>query len=151
MDEQGTTYIEVLCVLVIVNILAVIILPKLPLLDKTSLDYEARYLVSDLRWMQEQSIYRMNGNGNFNRIEVDTMPRLVMDRNPEAGYVIFQGSNIVKQHIFTKPITVPTNYVNIHFTIDGRMNPPRTIYLYQGHERLAVIIDVVGRIRVDKP
>jgi len=75
----------------------------------------------------------------------------VIDQNPEAGYVIFQGPNIVKQHTFMKPITVPANYVNVRFTIDGRMNPPRTIYLYQGHERLAVIIDVAGRIRIEKP
>lgn len=149
MDEQGASFIELLCVLLIMNILGAIILPKITLLDKTSLDYEARYLVSDLRWMQEQSIYRMNGNEKFNRIEFDTMPKLVMDQIPEASYVIFQGPNIVKQHIFTKPITV--NYVNVRFTIDGRMNPPRTIYLYQGHERLAVIIDVAGRIRIEKP
>ncbi|WP_019553093.1 pilus assembly FimT family protein [Propionispira raffinosivorans] len=151
MDEQGTSYIELLCVLLIVNILAAIILPKLTMMDKISLDYEARYLVSDLRWMQEQSIYRMNGNEKFNRIEFDTMPKLVMDQNPESGYVIFKGPNIVKQHTFTKPITIPTNYVNVRFTIDGRMNPPRTIYLYEGHERLAVIIDVAGRIRIEKP
>ena len=93
-------------------------------------------------------IYRMNGHEHFNRIEFDTMPKLVMDQIPEASYVIFQGPNIVKQHTFTKPITV--NYVNVRFTIDGRMNPPQTIYLYQGSERLAVIIDVAGRIRIEK-
>ena len=44
-------------------------------------------------------------------------------------------------------------YVNqsrIAFDTEGRMNPPLTILLLQGGKARRVIIDIVGRIRVER-
>ncbi|MFA6851134.1 MAG: hypothetical protein WCS30_12385 [Selenomonadaceae bacterium] len=147
MNERGSTSVlEVLCVAIILALLSVILVPKLSLLEKSSLDYETTYLVSDLRWLQEVSQNRKNKNTRFSQIDGEAQPTLNIGK---GKYYIIQGGKVIKKHILTKDIWMSYNREEIGFDFDGE-TLPLTIEVHQGKICRAVIVDRVGRIRVEK-
>ena len=147
MNEKGSTSVlEVLCVATILALLSVILVPKLSLLEKSSLDYETTYLVSDLRWLQEVSQNRKNKNTRFSQIDGEAQPTLNIER---GKYYIIQGGKVIKKHTLTKDIWMSYNREEISFDLDGEVLP-LTIEVHQGKICRAVIVDRVGRIRVEK-
>jgi len=147
MNEKGSTSVlEVLCVATILALLSVILVPKLSLLEKSSLDYETTYLVSDLRWLQEVSQNRKNKNTRFSQIDGEAQPTLNIER---GKYYIIQGGKVIKKHILPKDIWMSYNREEIGFDFDGE-TLPLTIEVHQGKIFRAVIVDRVGRIRVEK-
>lgn len=146
MNEKGTSVVEILCVVTILALLSVILIPKVSLLEKSRLDYETTYLVSDLRWLQEVSQNRKNKNAKFSQIDGEAQPTLNIGK---GMYYIIQGGKVIKKHTLTKDIWMSYNREEISFDLDGEALP-LTIEVHQGKICRAVIVDRVGRIRVEK-
>lgn len=146
MNQRGMAMIELLCVITILSILATQAMPKLNLLDNLRLEYETANFVSDLRWMQQSVMSRYWSDSRF--IAANPNPEVLM-RFTEDSYSI--DSNIIlREHHFYKGIRLMAPVRSIIFAMDGQLSLPVTIWICSDKEVRLVIIDRVGRIRVQK-
>jgi prepilin-type N-terminal cleavage/methylation domain-containing protein len=146
MKQRGMAAIELLCVMAIISIFAIQALPKVNMLDNLRLDYEVAHFVSDLRWLQQLA---MSSQWYDTRFMLAEAKHKVFMRFDQDGYSI-ESDIILQEHHFYKGIKMmfPTN--SIIFAMDGQMLTPLTIWVYSDKGTRLVIIDRVGRIRVQK-
>lgn len=146
MNNKGMTTVELLCILAILSILSGQILPKLTMLEQSKLDYETACLVADLRWMQQRSRNMQWNDLRFAGTNPELQP--VLHINSDSYYVVMQ--KVVKQHELADGIRIYMNQSTIKFTVDGHMTTPMTLQVRKGADCRLVIIDRVGRIRVQR-
>jgi prepilin-type N-terminal cleavage/methylation domain len=146
MDNRGVTSLELVCVMAILSILASQILPKLTMLEKSELDYETAYLVSDLRWMQQRSRSMHWSDGRFFGTNPD---RPLLMRITAEDYTIDMNETI-KEHKLPPGVKIYLRQSPIKFSMDGAMLPPQTIQVFKGGKSRWIIMDRVGRIRVQR-
>ena len=147
MKEHGATIIERVCMLAIISILAVYALPRLPgILDSWQIDYEAACLAADLRWMQERTRSMQRLDVRFEGRGEDDQPQLYIRKD---DYRIVMKEKL-REHKFPPGLKMYVNQSRIAFDTEGRMNPPLTILLLREGKARRVIIDIVGRVRVER-
>ncbi|MGL5269574.1 MAG: pilus assembly FimT family protein [Selenomonadaceae bacterium] len=147
MKERGATIIELVCILAIISVLSGYALPRLPgILDSWQIDYEAACLAADLRWMQERTRSMQRLDVRFEGRGEDDQPQLYIRK---GDYRIVMKEKL-REHKFPPGLKMYVNQSRIAFDTEGRMNPPLTILLLQGGKARRVIIDIVGRIRVER-
>lgn len=146
MDNRGVTSLELICVLAVISILAMHVLPRMTMLEKSELDYETACLVSDLRWMQQRSRSVQWMDGRFFGTNAD---RPLLMRITAENYTIDMEKTI-KAHKLPAGIRIYLRQSPIKFSMDGAMLPPQTIQVFNGRESRWIIMDRVGRIRVQR-
>lgn len=145
MNERGISSVELLVVLLILSVVAGAVLPKIWFFSSFRLDYEAAYLVSELRYLQEFTQTTQRVLPGFDSLGGEAMPVLTFQSH---SYHISQGYiGNIRRHELSHDITLDTNRGEIWFGRNGDANPT-TIRLWQGNEHRTVFIDRVGRIRI---
>lgn len=148
MNDRGYSFVEILCVLAIVSILATVAIPKFRISDEMELDHTAMQLAADLRWLQQRSKNLVRGQTQFQHAPIELIPQMKILQGVGGGYSITLGTTTLKRHTFTRNIRIDGTYAAISFNNDGYINRPVTILLQQGTIYREVIVDRVGRIRV---
>ena len=148
MKEKGYLQIELLVVITIITLFMMVPTIKPAIIDQIVFESEARMLASDLRWLQQYSMNIARGSISFDEVQGDLVPKMYFMIGPNGKYSILEGPNTIKIHYFSRAIGVSGNYAPISFSREGYINKPITIVLYQGNNQKKIIIDRVGRIRV---
>lgn len=146
---RGATLVESLCLVAILGILALVALPRFHLADGAEFDRSAAQLAADLRWLQQKSKNLARGHTDFKKVPKDSVPRMRITAGMNGGYSISDGVVILKRFKFVGNVAINANYTAIMFNNDGYANQPVTILLTQGTRSRKVVIDRVGRIRVE--
>lgn len=147
MSGRGASYVETLCVVAILAIVATAALPRLTGRGDIALEQAALALAADLRWLRQKSMNVPRGHAEFPQIKTG-VPQLRMEYGMRSGYYIYQGGRQFRSCTFTDGVTVDGTYDSVVFNADGLANRPLTIRLNKGWRSRSVIIDRVGRIRI---
>ena len=150
MSQRGMSLLELMVCCAILSILAAIVLPRFSVVERSQLDYEAACLVAELRYLQVCSHTVQRMHPDFLDVpEAENEPSLFMESDQ---YYIRQGMDIQRRHFLPPSVKLRADRVQFVFGMDG--NPayhiPLTIHLLQAGEERRVIIDSVGRVRVEK-
>lgn len=141
--------VELLCVVAVLGILASAAISKLQPTEEMELNLASLTLAADLRWLQQKSINMARGHRDVQAYPIQLIPKLHLLTGAGGGYSIRFGSDAVKTYYFAKKVRVEeVTYGAIYFNNDGHINRPVTIALVGDHRRREVIVDRVGRIRV---
>lgn len=149
VKEQGFSVLELLLVMMVIGILAAAALPRLAAVERLALEHEALLLASELRWLQQNSMNVARGNAAFSSAPYGAVPQLTFSLGENGSYRISLRTNIVRKHQFANDVGVIGNYGAISFDGDGYINRPVTILLRRGAQDKAVVVDRVGRIRIE--
>lgn len=148
MNIRGNSLIELLFIIAIVSVFAAITLPKFTTTDEMELDHAALQLAADLRWLQQTSINIPRGHEKFPNVSPELIPKMRIRQGQDGGCRILLGTEVIKKLLFSKGVMINANYTEISFNNDGYINRPITITLSQHNRYRQVIIDRVGRIRI---
>lgn len=144
MNERGGFYVEALCVVAIVAVLATAVAPRIAERGDIGLEQAALELAADLRWLRQKSMNAPRGHEAFPQIKTG-VPQL---RTDYTGYYIYQGGRQFKTCKFADGVTVGA-YNPIAFNADGLANQMVSVHLYKSGRSRSVVVDRVGRIRIE--
>ena len=148
MNERGASYAEVLCVVAVLAVLATAAVVRLGGRGDIALEQAALALQADLRWLRQKSMNVPRGHASFPQIKTG-VPQLRMDYGASSGYYIYKGGQVYRKCVFTDGVTVGT-YDPITFNAEGLANRPISVnFYYRGVRCRSVVIDRVGRIRIE--
>lgn len=149
--QKGFTVLELLIVISILALLAGLAVPRLSTATaERDLDIAARQLATDMRWMQQNALNLTAGATNpF--ILSDSQPALVLYTTAPYGYFIKSGTVTLKEYFFPNNVKISGYYSAIYFGINGYVNNAlgTTVTLMSGNKTKKVIVDAVGRIRIE--
>jgi Tfp pilus assembly protein FimT len=148
MKNRGSSLIEIILVVAITAILFSVAMPMSIYLKQYDLDSAAYQLASDLRLVQQLSINTSIVENELSKDSVDQFPKLSVRRGDICGYIISRGLTTIKSITFSENVKVVGEYQMIYFNNNGYINKPITIRLSSENKNRYVIIDRVGRIRV---
>ena len=146
MKENGMSLLEVLVLMGILSLVSGMVIPRLPNSDSMTIDSEAAFFVSKLRYLQEVSCTTQRWYEKFPAVEAEGAPSFSVQSN-ECH--ILQGGKPLQRHWYPNGMTAFSDRTDIFFASNGTA-PPVTITLRLGKERRYVIIDIVGRVRIAK-
>lgn len=147
--RRGFSVVELLCATAIVAILAAGVAPGLRAVDELMFDYTVRRLVNDLRYLQQLSMNSVRGANKFPKVPSQSVPMMYFQAGGNGSYRIVSDLQTLRKLQFSNNIRLSGNVAAVTFNNDGYINQPRTITLRQGNKIKKVIIDRVGRIRVE--
>lgn len=148
MNEKGNSLIELLFIIAIISVFTTISIPKFTTTDEMELDHAALQLAADLRWLQQTSINIPRGHEKFPMVSPELIPKMRIQMGQDGGCRILLGTEVIRKLNFSKGVMINANYTAISFNNDGYINQPVTITLSQRNRYRQVIIDRVGRIRI---
>ncbi|MEG6584046.1 pilus assembly FimT family protein [Dendrosporobacter sp. 1207_IL3150] len=149
MRQKGFTAIEVLIVIAILGLVAGIAVPRINhSMALIELDNAARELAADLRWLQQNSVNATAGSSSLG-ISSDPIASLYFYTSSPYGYYITKNAVTIKKKIFPTTVEVVGFYNKISFGTNGYIVTPVTINLRSGSVYKKVIVDAVGRIRIE--
>lgn len=150
MTEKGFSLVEVMIVLAIIAVAGMIVIPRFTDSVKVvELNNAAYQLAADLRLQQQMTINaEVLTSDNNNRI----IPVMFFKKVSPYGYYISVNNKVIKNVNFPMGIELNVNssIQDIHFGINGNITVPRTITLKMGNNYRNIIIDVIGRVRIEE-
>lgn len=148
MKNKGSSLIEIILVVAIIAIVSSVAMSTSVYLKQYDLDSAAYQLASDLRLVQQLSINTSIVENQLSKDSVEQFPKLALKRSDICGYIISRGLTTIKSINFSENVKVVGNYQMIYFNNNGYINKPVTIRLSNEKKNRYVIIDRVGRIRI---
>lgn len=148
MKNKGSSLIEIILVIAIIAIVFSVAMSTSIYLKQYNLDVAAYQLASDLRLVQQLSINTSIVENELSKDNVDQFPKLALKRSGICGYIISKGLTTMKSISFSEDVKVIGEYQMIYFNTNGYINKPITIRLSNEKRNRYVIIDRVGRIRI---
>ena len=151
VKQKGFTAIELLIVISILALLVGLALPRLSTnTGERDLDIAARQLASDMRWMQQNAL-NLTAGATSPFILADAQPTLNLYTTAPYGYFIKSNAVIIKKYSFPSTVKISGYYSAINFGLNGYANNAlgTTVTLMSGNKTKRVIVDAVGRIRIE--
>lgn len=148
MRNKGSSLIELILVVAITAIVFSVAKSTSIYLKQYDLDSAAYQLASDLRLVQQLSINTSIAENELSKDSIDQFPKLTLKRNGICGYIISRGLTTIKSISFSENVKVIGEYQMIYFSNNGYINKPITIRLSNETKSRYVIVDRVGRIRI---
>lgn len=130
-------------------VLAVLLGAVLPLADsiaKFRLEYESKLLAQRLKYVREIS-RRADYYGPVSGREYALAPRMYLD-NSQHQYMCRMGSRFIKRWDYDGTVNIKCNRAEIAFSQNGEATVG-TYTVSVGNNRRRVVIDRVGRIRIE--
>lgn len=153
-NEKGFSLIEIVFVCAILGTLALVAVPRLTAFrNEQRVDAEAAKLTAELRYLQEVSRSTQRIHSDFISVTAESSPTITFS---PTGYYITENGKITRRHTLTDGltlhptrITTPTGFMNgAQFSMNSDALT-LTITLQLGGAVRNVIVDSVGRIRVE--
>lgn len=149
MNKYGQTIIEIGIVIAIINVLIAIVFPMIRFGKDSELDIATYQMVLDLRNMQQDS---MNTSLIANEVDITKSNQFqvlrLKNNGDKSGYNIRRGLTSIKAVYFNRSIKVFMQSDSISFNNNGYITQPQTITLSNNKKFRYIIIDRVGRIRM---
>lgn len=149
-DEQGFFSIELIICSIIMCLSITVALPKLVNTDKLELEYEAIHMINDIRYIQSISEAK-NIKNNFSQLGSPSKPYIIIQGE---GYKIYytNADNEIKciKYIFPKNVSTVTYGKKKYYFSKDSVNNAITITLQKNEYIINIIIDVEGRVRLEK-
>lgn len=149
-DQKGFTAIEMLVTLFIVSVITVIAVPRfISFNDEQQLDLEAARLASDLRYLQEIARTTKRQHLNFLHVPSEAQPTINFI---STGYMLYKNNDVILRHTYPTGLTISHSGVSPSspFPAFGQNGDasPFTVTMKLGKASRKVIVDTVGRVRV---
>lgn len=142
-SQDGFSLMEIMICIIIMLISVSFLRVSFKAVDDISLQYEAVYLVNELRNIQKRSKI----NSVDNKFYVDNKEQKDKIIIKDAHEYMINTMGISELHQLSNNIAIRSNRRNIFFSGDNTANTT-TIYLINEKSEIKIIIDTVGRIRI---
>lgn len=146
MKEAGSAFIEVIVIVAIISVIAAAAVPKGGCLDRLVAQYEMIHLVNDIRYMQ---VLSHNADGSKNRSGPYDTQHPVLHINGDS-YDIAQDLTHVYCYKLTGGTYLRANRDKYHFNLTGTLAAGSIYVCKNGKTYFRIVIDSVGRVRVEK-
>lgn len=147
MNQKGFSLLEPILVAAIISIISLYAFPSIiSFSDELQIDYEANKLVSDLRYLQELSLSNQNNHNLFPSVSSETFPQIFFSNKK---YYITHNKKTILTRNFPADMKISRNRSNLSFANNGNATN-LTISMELRNSRRNIIVDVVGRIRVEE-
>lgn len=144
-EQHGHTLAEILIIIALISVISITAIPKtVAFFNVQQLDKETACFVSELRYLQELSRTICRQHSDFLAVPAEPAPELVFFT---GGYLIKKNNKAIHIHNYPDGMTSRHNRNSIMFSPDGDAEP-MTVTFRLGSQYKDIIIDSVGRIRV---
>ena len=147
MKQMGMAGVELLFLVFICSLLSVHILPRLQLLKQIDVEYETICLVWNLREIQQKSMYM---GWNDHRFPKDGFDPSMLIRFHAHYYSVTMRGPSIDEYPLREGVFMAANRPSLEFLMDGQVLNPLTIRIYNDRAIRRIIVDRVGRIRVER-
>lgn len=137
--------VEVLLLVFISSLLALHMLPQLQIFRQAKVDYDTLCFVWHLREIQQMSMYMQWREHRFGREMKDES--MLVRFHAHYYSVTIRGESI-DEYPLQEGVMMAANRPSLEFLMDGQVLQPLTIQIYNDRAIRRVIIDRVGRIRM---